>query len=161
MSVNIIVAMTKQRVIAKNNKIPWHIPGEINLFYNTIKDGVAIMGRKTYEAIVRKPHAKYNIVISSSLNTANYATICKKFEDALLKAKSFNLPIWILGGTQIYEEALSVADKIYVSYIKKDYEGDAYFPEFDEKEWIIESRKDFKEFEFVVCQKPPVNTLVA
>ena len=149
-----IAAMTKEkRVIGKDNKIPWDIPEELNLFRTLTKDSVVIMGRKTYESIGHPLPKRVNIVVSSSMQETEGIIVCRNIEESIEKAKTYNKPIFIIGGSTIYKQSFQYADKMYLTFIKKEYDGDTFFPEFNEGEWEIEKREDHEEFEFVVYKK--------
>ena len=79
--------------------------------------------------------------------------MCTSIEQALEKGKSFQKDIFVIGGAAIFTQALPFVDTMFISYIKKEYEGDIYFPAFNKKEWKIIDKKDFPEFESVVMKK--------
>ena len=151
----IVCAMTKGRhVIGKDNTLPWDIPEEMQHFRSLTKDSTVIMGRKTFESIDSKPLPKRNnIVISSTLEEKEGIYIFPMLKEGIEKAKEFGKEIFILGGHGIFKEGLQFADKMYLSFIKKEYDGDVLFPEFDEGEWEIEKRENHEEFEFVVYSR--------
>ena len=149
----IIAAMTKSRVIGKNNALPWNIPEELQHFHTQTLNSTVIIGRKTYDSIGRLMPKRHNIIVSRSSPNIPGADVCSSLDEALKKAKTYNKTIFIIGGAQIFKAALPIADKMYLSVIKKDYDGDTYFPEFDESEWTIEKREDHEEFEFVIYTK--------
>lgn len=159
MTTIIIAAMTKgKHVIGKNNKLPWNIQEELNKFRTITKNAIVIMGRKTFESIGRPLPSRKNIVVSSSLEPKNGIDVCRSMAEAIDMAKKYNKDIFIIGGAKIYEQSFQYADKMYISYIKKEYDGDTYFPEFNEDEWDIESKEDYGEFEFVVYKKGKIYT---
>jgi dihydrofolate reductase len=149
----IVVAMDKNRVIGRNNKIPWHISEEIKNFKRLTTGTTVIMGRRTFESIGKPLPDRNNIVISSSMPPTAGVDVCKTFEEGIIKAKSYGKDVFIIGGGTVYEQAMSLADKMYVSYVKGEHDGDVYFPEFDEKEWHIDSKQEFSEFELVVYSR--------
>ncbi len=144
----IIVAMTRARVIGRGNKLPWKIKEEMQHFKQTTTGGVVIMGRKTFESIGRPLPNRFNIVVSRSMEPREGIEVARSVEEAIEKAKKHNLEIFIIGGAEIYRQALPMADKIMVSLIKTNYDGDTYFPEIG-KEWKEENREDRREFEIV------------
>ena len=150
MAINIIVAMARNRVIGKNNQLPWHISDELKNFKKFTTGNTIVMGRKTFESIGRPLPNRNNIVISTSLSPQTGIDVCKSVEEGIMRAKSYGKDIFIIGGAQVYEQTISLADKMFISYVKKEVEGDVFFPEFDESEWSIESKQDFPEFELVV-----------
>jgi len=149
----LIAAMTKRRVIGRNNALPWNIPEELQHFRTQTLNSTVIMGRKTYDSIGRLMPKRHNIIVSRSSPNIPGADVCSSLDEALKKAKTYNKTTFIIGGAQIFKEALPIADKMYLSFIKKEYDGDTFFPEFDESRWTIEKREEHQEFEFVVLRK--------
>ncbi len=148
--INIIVAMAPNRVIGKNNKLPWHIPDDLKNFKRLTTGNTVIMGRKTYESIGRPLPNRKNIVISTSMPTTDVVTVCKSLQEGIMEAKLFGKDVFIIGGASLYEQIIPLADKMFISYVKRDYDGDVYFPEFDENEWEIEQKEDHPDFELVI-----------
>ena len=148
--------MTKNRVIGKDNSLPWHIPEDLKNFKELTTENAVIMGRKTWESIPEKfrplPN-RNNIVISRNMNSLEGIDVCSSVEEALEKAKSYDKEIFIIGGSSIYEQFLPLTDKMYISYLKEEYAGDTYFPNFNKEDWEIIERKDFAEFEFIVYER--------
>ncbi len=155
----IIAALTENRVIGNNNAMPWHVSEESRQFQRLTTGNTLIMGRKTFESLDSRPLPKRkNIVVSRTLPDTEGIDVCKTLEHAVEKARSYDKKIFIMGGSDIYRQALPLADKMYLSYIKKDYAGDAYFPEFDESEWETTKEEDHPEFVFVIYKrKTPAN----
>lgn len=155
--INIIAALTKNHVIGKNNQLLAHISEDLQNFKRLTLGNTVIMGRKTFESIGQPLPNRKNIVISHSILSLPGVDVCHSLNDALEKARSADLAksseIFIIGGASIYQQALPLADKLYLSHLKKDYEGDAYFPELNLLEWEIEEQKEFKEFTFIVYRR--------
>ena len=152
--INIVAALTKSGVIGRNNTLPWNIPEEFQHFQSLIAGGTIIVGRKTWESINNPDFSsKKYIVVSKSLDKLKKAKVCRTFTEALNLAKLSEQEIHVCGGKKIYDEAFSVADKLLISYIKKEYDGDTYFPTFNKEDWEVEDKKDFKEFEYVVYRR--------
>ncbi|MBC2857226.1 dihydrofolate reductase [Cetobacterium sp. 2A] len=116
-----IVAMTKDRVIGLDGKIPWDVKEDLSLFKKKTINNVVIMGRKTYESIGKPLPNRINIVISSDKGyKAGDAVVCNSIEQGLEFAKKIiNKDIYIIGGSTIYRQCMKYIDKICVSYIKK------------------------------------------
>src|SRR3990172_100449 len=114
---NIIVAMDKNRVIGKNNEIPWHISEEVMNFKKLTSGNTVIMGRKTFESIGRPLPDRNNIVVSTSMPQTAGIDVCNSFEESIIKAKSYGKDIFVIGGATVYEQALPLADKMYISYV--------------------------------------------
>ncbi|MCX6708894.1 MAG: dihydrofolate reductase [Candidatus Woesearchaeota archaeon] len=134
----------------RDNRLPWHLSDDLKNFKKLTVGNTVIMGRKTFESIGRPLPERNNIVISSSMPPAENITVAKTIEEALQKAESFSKEIFIIGGASVYAQSLPFADRLYLSFIKKDYDGDVYFPEFDMAEWKIENKTDYPDFELVI-----------
>jgi dihydrofolate reductase len=151
-----IVGMTKERVIGKHNSLPWHIREDLKNFKELTTGNVVIMGRKTYESLPQKfrplPN-RHNIVLSRSMASQEGIELCDSVENALRIAKLHHKNIFIIGGSTIYNQFLPFTDTMFISYIKKNYEGDTYFPAFDETIWDITETREFEEFTFVKYEK--------
>ncbi len=127
----LIVAYDKKRAIGKNGRIPWKIEGEQKRFKDLTMGNTVIMGRRTYEEIGRPLSGRETIVLSKSANFLGencHTESC--LSDALRSAGSQN--IYIAGGAGVYEEALPICDKLYITEIDGDFGGDTFFPYFDE-----------------------------
>ncbi len=148
--VNIIVGMTQDRLIGKGNELPWHISEDLKHFKRQTTGNTVLMGHNTYLSL-RRPFLpnRNNIVISPTLESNDNLIVCRSLEEALAEGNKLGKPIFIMGGAYTYEHALSYADYLYISWVKKDYEGDVYFPIFDLDHWTKESSEDYDEFVFV------------
>ncbi|MBR9699285.1 dihydrofolate reductase [Candidatus Woesearchaeota archaeon] len=149
-----IAAMTKKKhVIGKDNWMPWDIKEELDHFRKQTKDSVVIMGGKTYRSINRPMPNRVNIVISRSMDKIEGCETAKSVDEALEKSKSYEKTIFVIGGAEIYRQTIDKLDKMYLSFIKKEYEGDTFFPQWDETEWEIEKKEDHDEWEFVIFRR--------
>ncbi|MBI2573338.1 dihydrofolate reductase [Candidatus Woesearchaeota archaeon] len=148
--VSIIAAMTKNQVIGRANQLPWSLPEDLRNFKRLTTGNVVIMGRKTYDSIGRSLPNRHNIVVSRNTDQIPGVIVSKSIEEAIATAKEFGREIFVIGGAQIYQQALPYATKLYLSLVKHDHEGDTYFPPFDLKEWQEEERQDYSDFTFVV-----------
>lgn len=135
--ISLIVAYTNNYVIGNKGKIPWNIPNEKKRFKELTTGNVVIMGRKTYEEIGKPLPNRITIVISSTKNfNATNCYTAKSLSEAL--AIFPNKDIYIAGGQKIYEEAINIVDKMYITKINDTIEGDTFFPQFDETKFNIE-----------------------
>jgi dihydrofolate reductase len=123
------------------------------MFLDYIAGNSVIFGRKTYGYFSKKLPAKQVFVVTGQNITYKNAETCDSLDKAIERAALFDEDIYIAGGGAIYEQALDKADKMYLSYIKGDFKGDTYFPEFDKNEWTLEQRTDHPLFEFVIYSK--------
>lgn len=145
-TISLIAAMTKKRVIGKEGRMPWDIPEENALFKKTVLGSVLIMGRKTFEETGILKGCK-TIVVTRTINRIDGVDVCRCLEDAIEKARTYRKEIFIIGGGAIFAQAINLADRMYLSFIKKDYPGDVFFPKFDLEDWTVEEREDYKRFE--------------
>ena len=130
MIISMIVAMAHDRVIGLDNKMPWHLPADLQHFKKTTLGKPVIMGRKTYDSIGRALPGRLNIVVSrdSSLNIAG-VTCVTSVEQALAAAEGVE-EVMIIGGATIYEHFLSVANRLYLTFIDLETKGDTRFPDY-------------------------------
>ena len=146
MKVALIVAMDLERGIGKNNDLMWHLPNDMKFFKDTTQNEIVVMGRKNYDSIPLKyrPLAnRENVVLTRSVGFE--AEDCKVFnslEDCMKSYKGeTDRTVFIIGGGQIYNLALEagIIDTMYITHINHTYGADTFFPEFDLKEWIVET----------------------
>lgn len=132
-----ILAMSDNRVIGKNNQLPWHLPADLKHF-KTITTGHSIlMGRKTYESIGRPLPNRNNIIITrnATLHIPG-CTVVTTLDDALQQAKrESNKEIFIIGGAEVYQQLLPHTERIYLTLVHGTFSGDTFFPELDHHEW--------------------------
>ena len=134
MIISLIAALGKNRVIGNENKLIWSIPTDMKRFKELTSGKSIIMGRKTYESIGRPLPKRKNIIITRDDNYKADGCIVVHSSDESLKAAG-DVEVMIIGGAQVYAEFLPVSNKMYLTLIDKDFEGDAYFPAYNENEW--------------------------
>jgi dihydrofolate reductase len=139
---SIIVATDKKRGIGINNQLPWHLPEDLAHFKNTTSGHPIIMGRKTYDSIGRPLPKRRNIVISrnSEWNQNGVETV-HSIEQALALLNEEQA--FVIGGAQIYAQALPLAERLIVTEIQAEYACDAFFPSIDPQVWEESSRQSF------------------
>jgi dihydrofolate reductase len=128
---SLIAAHAKNRVIGKDNAMPWHLPADLAYFKKVTLGKPIIMGRKTYESIGRPLPGRMNIIISRdpSYQVQGCETVTS-VEQALLLIQAVD-EVMVIGGGSIYEHCLPFADKLYITHIDAEIEGDTYFPFYD------------------------------
>ena len=137
MSIKIISALSSNRVIGCDGKIPWFIKGELKRFKELTLNHNVVMGRKTYDSIGKTVEQRNNIIISTNTSlTIKDAKVVSSFEDALA-ACDVSKDIFIIGGSKIYEIALSYSEYLILTIIHKKFEGDTYFPNYDLSKWML------------------------
>lgn len=147
-----IAAMSRNRVIGVDNAIPWHIPADLKQFKARTMGKPVIMGRRTFESIIvalGKPMpGRHSIVVSRGDYQFPGVNTHATFEAALAEARAWAADnnadeIIIGGGGQIYELAMPVTDRLYLTVVQRDYDGDARFPALDDTQWIETARETF------------------
>ena len=134
---SIIVAIAQNGVIGDKNSLLWHIKEDMRFFRTTTSGHAVIMGRKTFESLGSKPLPKRtNIVITRSDSEFDGALTAHSLEEAVAMAKGDD-EAFIIGGAQIYAQALDVADRMYITLVERDYAGDTSFPEIDFSKWEL------------------------
>lgn len=150
----IIAAMSKDRVVGKNNRMPWHISEESKHFRKTTTGHTILMGRKTFESVGGKPLPKRpHVIVSRSMPETDGVAVCRSLEEGLKKAASYGHEVFICGGVEIYKQTLPLADRMILSYVEGDYDGDAYFPLFDESVWHVTKKDVRPEFTVVYYER--------
>lgn len=144
---SILVAMAKNRVIGKNNMLPWYLPADLQHFKALTMGHSIIMGRKTFESIGRPLPGRTNIIVT---NQTDYkvagATVVHSLDRALAinepsKAANRDCEQFIIGGAVLYRQTIALSQRMYVTEIQQAIDGDTYFPEYDYSEWFEKSRE--------------------
>jgi len=135
MSFSIIAAIASNNIIGKNNKLPWYIKEDLEHFYKTTYGKPVIMGRKTYESMGKPIENSKNYVLSHnpSLKLQN----CKIIHSTADALSLDDTEIMVIGGESVYSQFLPFVNKMYLTLIDHEFDGDAYFPKWKESEWKI------------------------
>lgn len=156
--ISLIWAMSENRVIGKDNQLPWHLPGDLQFFKKTTLGHPVVMGRKTWLSLGKPLPGRENIVITRNTDfSPEKATVLNTIEQLITYSQEKHQEVFVIGGAQIYEATLPYADKLYITKIHGEFEGDTTFPDFDLSDWkrvSVEKRnKDEKnayDYEFQV-----------
>jgi dihydrofolate reductase len=145
-TLTIIVARARNGVIGRNNQLPWHLPEDLAFFKRTTMGAPIIMGRKTHESIGRPLPGRRNIVVTrDAARRFEGCETAASIEQALaLVAESDTPEAFLIGGTQLYAEGIRFADKLVITEIDADFEGDATFPAPDPARWETVSREQHR-----------------
>lgn len=141
LTLSVIVAMSKNRVIGRDNALPWHLPADLALFKRLTLDKPMIMGRKTYESIGRALPGRTSIVVTHQKEwQAESVLVAHSLDDALELAKQDALvrgaaEIMIIGGADLFSQALPLCNRIYLTEVQTELEGDALFPPIAMGQW--------------------------
>lgn len=136
----IICAMSRNRVIGLNNQLPWHLPADLQFFKRTTLGKPIIMGRKTYDSIGRPLPGRSNIVVTRQPDFhVDGLYVANSLEEAMEIAKQLTQEdeYFVIGGAELYSQALPLAERLYLTEVDTDVEGDAFFPEINHKSWQI------------------------
>ncbi len=142
--ISIIVAIAENYAIGKNNDLLWHIPADLKRFKKITLGHSVIMGKRTYESLPKRPLTdRENIVITDDPEDQfPGCTIIYSIEDALPLIKPEE-EAFIIGGASVYRQFLPHTDRLYLTLVHKDFDGDVFFPEIDFREWQLLSMEDF------------------
>jgi dihydrofolate reductase len=135
--VSLIVAMARNRVIGRDNRLPWHLPDELKRFKALTMGHHIVMGRRTWDSIRRLLPGRTTVIVTrdADLRVAG-AKIAHSFEEALRLA-SGDPEVFVIGGAQIFRDALRFAQRIYLTTVETEIEGDTHMPDFDRQAWRV------------------------
>ena len=133
---SIVVAVARNGVIGRDNRLPWKLPKDLAYFKRVTMGHPVVMGRRTWQSIGKALPGRLNIVVTRNPSLeAPGATVVASLDEAW-KAAGDAAEVSVIGGTSIFREALPIADRIHLTEVEADVEGDTFFPEFDRGEWI-------------------------
>ena len=171
MNCALIVAMAENQTIGIDNTLPWHLPNDLKYFKKVTMAKPIIMGRKTYESIGRPLPGRTNIVITRQTDyQADGIVIVNSLQQALDKAEDISFvsgheEVMVIGGAEIYQQALLKADRLYITHVSAEIEGDAFFPTVEWNDWqefkreehaadpVGEDQKNPYDYSFVVYDR--------
>ncbi|VAW76848.1 Dihydrofolate reductase [hydrothermal vent metagenome] len=160
MRVSLIAAMAENRVIGRNNQLPWRLSADLQRFKALTMGKPIIMGRKTWESIGRPLPGRTNIVVTRDASYQAEGCVVVHSVDQALKAAADSDEVMVIGGANLYQQLLERTDRLYLTQVKTNVEGDAWFPEFDMTQWheiareshSNDEKNDF-DFEFVTLER--------
>lgn len=162
MKISLICAMAENRVIGRNNSLPWHLSEDLKYFKRVTMGCCIIMGRKTWESIGRPLPGRTNIVVTTNPDyLAEGARVVHSLEEAIALAEAVALidgaeEAFIIGGADLYQRALPLADRFHLTRVHAEVDGDTELMAFDEEEWQEVSREDFQHnetnpYDYSIC----------
>lgn len=162
MLISLMVAMDRHRLIGVEDRLPWRLPADMRRFRRLTMGKPVVMGRLTHESIGKVLPGRLNIVLSGNPEyRAPGCEVAASLDEAIRRAGEAD-EIMIIGGARLYADALPRAGRIYLTLVHGSFEGDVYFPEFDEAEWREVSREDHTgdeeapcSYSFVVLERDP------
>lgn len=145
--ISLIAALDRNRGIGKNNKLPWHLPEDLKHFKETTKGHPVIMGRKTFESIGRPLPNRTNIVVTRNEQYSPENVVVKhSLEEAIEYSNTIDTgEVFVIGGQDLFNQAIKIADRLYITRIDAEFHADTWFPEYE------------KEFTRVISEKPSQN----
>ena len=161
MIISHLVALSNNYVIGVNNDLPWKLKKDLQHFSSYTQNKAIVMGRKTFESIGRPLPNRKNIVISSTLSSTNEIQIVNSLEQAIAEATDWNKEnnlfeeVVLIGGGYIFKESINLVNKLVLTRVNCDIDGDVFYPSIDFTEWSMVSNKSFKkdkenEYDFLV-----------
>ncbi|MFP5115009.1 dihydrofolate reductase [Bacillaceae bacterium C204] len=161
--ISFIVAMDKNRVIGKDNQLPWRLPEDLKFFKRVTMGHPIAMGRKTHESIGRVLPGRENIVITRQADyQSEDCTVFSSVEEFVRFSQKQNDEIFVIGGAEIFKETFTNADRLYITLIHDEFAGDTFFPDFDPSDWeLVSNEKGIKDdknpydYEFRIYDKKP------
>lgn len=159
--ISLIVAIDENKAIGKDNQLLWHLPNDLKFFKKTTSGHTVIMGRKTYDSIGKPLPNRRNIVISRNKDlkiegVEAYTSLAAALENSVSEEEVF-----IIGGAEIYKQALPLTDKIYLTQVYHKFDADTYLENLDLSEWSVAEKEDYSkddkhlyDYSFLVLHKP-------
>lgn len=146
LNISIIAAIGQNRELGKDNKLLWHLPEDLARFKKITTGHPVIIGRKTFESLGRPLPERLNIVITRDKNYRPQGVItANSLEEALEAAQKKDNNIFIIGGGQLYQQTINIADKLYLTVVEGQFEADTFFPDYSRfKRVVFEEAKEYK-----------------
>ena len=161
MKISLIVAMSENRVIGRDNKMPWHLSADLKRFKSLTMNSPILMGRKTFESIGKPLIGRTNMILSHNPNfKPEGCLVFSELKLALEQAQDYGDELFIIGGSTLYGMALPLAQRLYLTQIEASFEGDTFFPEIDLSGWsevacerIVDDEKVDFTYRFITLEK--------
>jgi dihydrofolate reductase len=162
MQISMISALAKNRAIGKRNALPWYLPADLKHFKNTTTGKTIVMGLNTFKSVGERPLPnRKNVVLTDDKNyQAPEGVVLAHSIKEVLEITKTDAEVMISGGAMVYQQFLPLADKLYLTYIDHDFDGDIFFPEFAMSDWKETSREDHQpdeknayRYSFVVLER--------
>jgi len=153
MKISLIAAMADNRVIGRDNRLPWRLPADLRHFRKITLGKPVVMGRKTWESIGRPLPGRTNIVVTRDPDYLAEGCVVAHSVDEALTACAGSEEVMVIGGANLYQQLLDRADRLYLTRVRAEVEGDAWFPAFDAAQWReveheSHRRDDANEFDY-------------
>ncbi|MEH7224390.1 dihydrofolate reductase [Bacillus sp. JJ1566] len=163
--ISLLVAMDKNQLIGRDNDLPWRLPADLAYFKRVTMGHPIIMGRKTYDSIGRPLPGRENIIVTRDTSyTAEGCKVIHSIDEIVKMNEEIDQELFVIGGAEIFKAILPYSDRLYITEIEEEFEGDTYFPAFDKSLWkIISEEKGIRDeknpydYTFLVYEKNPQN----
>ncbi|MCG6976504.1 MAG: dihydrofolate reductase [Acidiferrobacterales bacterium] len=161
MIISLIAAIADNGVIGRDNTLPWHLPADLKYFKKVTMGHPIIMGRKNFADIGRPLPGRHNIILSRDLSfNADGCTVAHNPKEALAAAGDAK-EVFVIGGAEVYRIFLPLADRLLITQVHINADGDIRFPDYDQHEWVLEGQQDFAaddinklDYSFLVYRRP-------
>ncbi|EHQ24586.1 dihydrofolate reductase [Mucilaginibacter paludis] len=141
MIITIVVAISSNYAIGKNNQLLWHLPKDLKHFKDITAGGTVIMGRKTFDSVGKPLPKRRNIVITRQAITIAGCEVVSSLDEAIALCND-EQEVFIVGGAEVYRQAMPVTNRIYLTIVHHSFDADTFFPEIDYKQWHEIARED-------------------
>lgn len=142
MRIAAILAMSENRVIGKDNRLPWHLPADLQHFKEITMGKPIIMGRRTYESIGKPLPGRCNVIVSADTTFQACGCVVARSIETALSAVSYSNEVMVIGGALIFQQMLPLIQRLYLTVIHHVFNGDTFFPELNMLEWQQKERVD-------------------
>lgn len=139
--ISYLFAMDQNRVIGKDNDLPWYLPNDLKFFKKTTMGHTIVMGRKTFESFNKPLPGRRNVILTTRRDYHPVGCDIYHSVDDILQMQDKNEELFIIGGSQVFNNFLPYVDRLYMTFIEATFEGDTYFEGFDEAEWQLVSEE--------------------
>jgi dihydrofolate reductase len=142
-NITLIVAISENNVIGKDNQLPWHLPNDLRFFKATTTGKAILMGRKCFESIGKPLPDRTNIVLTRQTNFSHEGVLVAHHLEAALQLCPPDTELVVIGGAEIYQLALPLVKKMYITHVKANIEGNVFFPDINWQEWQEVNRQNY------------------
>ncbi|MEO6487333.1 MAG: dihydrofolate reductase [Thermoanaerobaculia bacterium] len=147
MTLSVVAALADNNVIGRDNRLPWHMPADLKRFKELTLGHHVIMGRKTFDEIKKPLPGRINVIITRRVDfSPDGVAVARSIDEAIAKAEAAGDPeIFVIGGAEIFSQLLHRADRMHLTRVHAEPEGDTFFPEFDDvNEWELVDTEHFE-----------------
>ena len=153
----VLAALSRDGVVGRDGALPWEVPEERQQSLAFLEGKTVLLGRRGFELLGSQLRNAHTLVLSSTglagVEPPPNTEVFADFDSALVRGIQLGKPMVCAGGASLFDQAVPLADKLYLSYVEGDFEGDAHFPTFDPADWREERRRSHQRFEFVVLAR--------